>query len=91
MIDRDRETLAMPHWQEAIAKLGDKPVVLRTMCRRGGKPYRHCASHYRLYVHGVKFLIRTGILVKQSESPGVAVYVRAVPPEPKAAWLGGIY
>ncbi len=83
MTDRDRETLAMPWWRETVADLDNRLVVLKV---RAASNNRHCTSH-RLYVHVVLFLARTGVLTLQSESDGVAVYVRA---EPKAAWLGGI-
>ncbi len=90
MTNRDRETLALPWWRETVASLGDKPVVLRRIIRTFGKPYRHCPSHRGLFVHSVLFLVKAGVLTLQSESDGVAVYVRAEPAEPKAAWNGGL-
>ena len=91
MTDRDRETVALPHWQDAIAKLGDKPVVLKkTAYGQGLYGNRRCTSHSGLYVHSVLFLARCGVLTLQSESNGVAIYVRTVPPEPKVEWAGGI-
>ncbi len=84
MTDRDRETLAFPWWRDRIAKLGDKPVVMR------GYEYRVCTSHPRIGSHTVEYLLRMGFLTLQSEADGVAVYVRAGTGEPKAAWNGGI-
>ncbi len=88
MTDRDRETVA---WSVGlITRLGSRPVTVQLFHRKDGRGRRQCTSH-RFNMHEVTTLIRTGILTLQSESPGVVVYVRAGPPEPKAAWLGGVY
>ncbi len=91
MTDRDRETLAMPWWQNLLKWLDNHPapVVLKQKHCATGVLRWYCISH-QMHTHHVRTLAKIGVLVLQSESPGVAVYVRAVPPEPKAAWLGGI-
>ncbi len=90
MTDRDREILALPWWQNTIKKIGDGPLVVSSKITSDGKHYKKCIGPNRVSIGQARFLIEMGFLTLQSESNGVAVYVRAGTGEPKAAWNGGI-